>query len=256
MSTTSAVSTKPLDLTTWSVEQEAKAKAAAKVADGDPTKKGTLGKDDFLNLLVTQLRYQDPMNPTDNQQMAAQMAQFSSLEVMNNVKTSIDAMGTSIESMVSRQTDASNSMATGAATNLMGRTVNVKSVMGALPADGKGTDWNVAATPGSILQVIDSNGKAIRNIELNGVNPDGTAILSANGLGKVHWDGRKDTGEIAAAGNYRVEIKDANLAQTTGYLWNQVKVDGLTFDDEGVLLSSKGQNFRMSDLLAVSAENK
>jgi len=44
-----------------------------------------LGKDDFLRLLVTQLQHQDPLNPTDDTQFIAQMAQFSSLEQMQNL---------------------------------------------------------------------------------------------------------------------------------------------------------------------------
>lgn len=46
------------------------------------TGKSQLGKEDFLQLLVTQLRYQDPLNPMDDREFATQLAQFSTLEQM------------------------------------------------------------------------------------------------------------------------------------------------------------------------------
>jgi flagellar hook assembly protein FlgD len=42
--------------------------------------KGALGKDEFLKMLVAQMQNQDPLEPMDGQQMAAQLAQFSSVE--------------------------------------------------------------------------------------------------------------------------------------------------------------------------------
>ncbi len=49
---------------------------------------GELGKDEFLTLLVTQMQNQDPLNPMDNTEMIAQLAQFSSLEQMQNLNES------------------------------------------------------------------------------------------------------------------------------------------------------------------------
>jgi len=56
------------------------------------TKRGELGKDDFLQLLITQMRYQDPLEPVKDTEYIAQLAQFNSLEQMQNLNKSIDGM--------------------------------------------------------------------------------------------------------------------------------------------------------------------
>jgi len=48
-----------------------------------------LGKDDFMSLMLTQIRHQDPLEPKDNTESIAQLAQFSSLEQMQNVATGV-----------------------------------------------------------------------------------------------------------------------------------------------------------------------
>ncbi|RNC29542.1 MAG: Basal-body rod modification protein FlgD [Candidatus Dichloromethanomonas elyunquensis] len=58
-----------------------------------------LGKNDFLKLLVAQLKNQDPMSPADNTQFVAQLAQFSSLEQMNNVAKSMEELKTSMTTL-------------------------------------------------------------------------------------------------------------------------------------------------------------
>lgn len=61
------------------------ASAAGQSTTQVTNKSSELGKNDFLELLVTQLRYQDPMSPMDDTQFISQMATFSSLEQMQNM---------------------------------------------------------------------------------------------------------------------------------------------------------------------------
>jgi len=62
------------------------------IAEASGRNTGELGKQDFLNLLVLQLRYQDPLNPVEDKEFIAQMAQFSALEQMQAMNASNTAM--------------------------------------------------------------------------------------------------------------------------------------------------------------------
>ncbi|MGE5507376.1 MAG: flagellar hook capping FlgD N-terminal domain-containing protein [Chitinophagales bacterium] len=75
-----------------------------------------MGKDEFLQLLMAQMRNQDPMTPMDNTQFVAQMAQFSSLEQMTTLNATLSDLATS-------QRQAS---LVAEATALLGRTVTVQ----------------------------------------------------------------------------------------------------------------------------------
>lgn len=79
-----------------------------------------LGKDQFLKLLITQLKYQDPINPVQDQEFIAQLAQFSSLEQMQNLNTNLSDM------MLAQQ----KLTALGQATQMIGQQVELQSKEG------------------------------------------------------------------------------------------------------------------------------
>ena len=64
--------------------------ASAVASKNKQTGNNTLDKDAFLKLLVTQMQYQDPLEPTDNTEWMSQMAQFSQMEAMNNLNTAFE----------------------------------------------------------------------------------------------------------------------------------------------------------------------
>jgi flagellar basal-body rod modification protein FlgD len=89
------------------------ATAAADTANDNKTKTDQmgsgLGQDAFLQLLVTQLQHQDPLQPQDDSQFLAQLAQFSSLEQLTQMNQSIQQLVTLAGTNNSSSNDNSNS---------------------------------------------------------------------------------------------------------------------------------------------------
>jgi len=140
---------------------------------------GELGKDEFMNLLITQLRYQDPLNPTDDKEFIAQMAQFSALEQMQNLNSSFTA--TKAFSLIGKIVTATVQDKTTFETRFItGEVTSVKMVAGKYYAVVNGTDVLVD----DIDEVSDSyyshnNLSAYAN--LIGLNVSGIAYDPKNG---------------------------------------------------------------------------
>jgi flagellar basal-body rod modification protein FlgD len=114
----------------------------------------TLGATDFLTLLTTQLQNQDPLNPMDDTQSVAQLAQFSALQAT----TSLSTQFTSFES----------NFAVSQAAGLLGETVTVATT------DASG---NAATTTGTVKSIAVVNGAP----EFSMVDSSGNAIVGSNG---------------------------------------------------------------------------
>ena len=75
----------------------------AATRSGAPASGPTLGQSDFIRLLTTQLKQQDPTDPVDNKEMIAQMAQFSTLSGIENVNSTLQGISARLDAILAAQ---------------------------------------------------------------------------------------------------------------------------------------------------------
>ena len=148
----------------------------------------TLGQDAFLQLLVTQMKNQDPSSPMDNQAFLAQLAQFSSLEQMQNLNGKLDSSLTLTQSL-------SNTAAAG----YIGRSIRATADTIDLSASGN-VDLGytlVANAATATVTITDSSGNLVRTLN---------SSETAAGEHSLSWDGRDATGTRELAGSYTFKV--------------------------------------------------
>ncbi len=145
-----------------------------------------LGKDAFLRLLVTQLQHQDPLNPMDDKQFIAQLAQFSSLEQMNNIAAGINQL---------TQRAANQDLLAAAA--FMGKEV-VASGSGITKENGKvsSVDFTLQGDAAEVQVFVYDNAKNLVRTERLSGRQAGTSLY--------RWDGKDDAGTVLPDGRYTV----------------------------------------------------
>ncbi len=144
-----------------------------------------LDKNAFLELMVAQLNNQDPLNPQENGEFIAQLAQFSSVEGIENLNNTVEAMSTSLQSSQALQASA-----------LVGRKVHILSDTSYLAPEGE--------IPGSIKLDCSTT-----NLTLNIANGAGVLIdqieLGSQTRGDIRfaWNGKDANGVPYPAGDYQ-----------------------------------------------------
>ena len=137
-------------------------------------KNNILGKDDFLKLLVAQLKHQDPQNPANADQMAAQLAQFSSVEQLTNISATL-------EKQSSAQATLLEQISAGAATSNIGRTITADSDLVELTEAGKETMLVTGTGGPATLNVYDPSTGQLRSSRSLGALASGTTEVSLGG---------------------------------------------------------------------------
>jgi flagellar basal-body rod modification protein FlgD len=194
-----------------------------------------LGQDAFMQLLVTQLRHQDPLNPMDSTQFTAQLAQFASLEQLSKANTSLG-------NLLIAQMSSTNL----AATSLVGKTVKAAgdsvSVKEGKPSPISYTLPQDAASV--VLQIYDANGAPIRTI---------TKGAQSAGDQQVIWDGKDDQGKSVPDGTYTVKASatDANGKAVGVTVYQTGTVTGVKYEGGVAYLLIGEQKVQMGQVLQV-----
>ena len=144
-----------------------------------------LGKTQFLELMIAQFNNQDPLKPADNQDFIAQLAQFSSLEGIENLNASVDSMATAMRSSLTLEAAA-----------LVGRSVLVPTDRALMTDNGIGGNIrNTQASSDLTVEISTLGGELIRRIPLGAQDSGDVRFL---------WDGADESGELQPAGAYRI----------------------------------------------------
>jgi flagellar basal-body rod modification protein FlgD len=204
-------------------------------AKGETTKPGELGRDDFLNLLVTQLQHQDPLNPMDSTDFTAQLAQFSSLEQLSN-------MSGQLEDMAHSQAVFASSQAVG----YIGHTV--LSAGSDFTHDGEADAslaFELEAPAHNVyLSIYDATGGFVTSFESGG---------KAAGRQTAFWDGEDSDGNLMPAGNYRFEAMaiSAGGEEIRIRPLSSGRVDGVAFVDGQAMLKLGQREVALKDVIEV-----
>jgi flagellar basal-body rod modification protein FlgD len=197
---------------------------------------GSLGKDEFLQLLVSQLRNQDPLNPSDPQEFAAQLAQFTSIEQLVNIGQQLESMAAGNEALIATINSSS-------AIDLIGKKVMVMGDTVEMPASGElKVTVSVGGTGGTGEVVVrDEFGVESGRIPLQPLTPgiqqiDLTALVGHSPPGNY---------------TYSVELTDADGASVPVTTFSVVTVEGVRYTPNGPVLTVGPDTIPLGDVLEI-----
>ncbi|MCL2789978.1 MAG: flagellar hook assembly protein FlgD [Desulfobulbus sp.] len=198
-----------------------------------------LGQEQFLTLLIAQLKHQDPLNPSDPTEFTSQLAQYSQLEQLFNLNDSM-----------SQLTAAANSSERYNALGLIGQEVVVEGntfALGDGPAQvGYKIDGMVA---GASVTIKNSAGQTVATLKATDLS-EGNHFLT--------WDGRDSNGNSMAPGTYSISINATNMDGTNATLTPLVhaQVTGIDLSGpEARIITSSGE-YKISALYGAFVKNQ
>jgi len=199
----------------------------------------SLSRDDFLQLLVTQLGNQDPLNPMDGQEFAAQLAQFSSLEQLININESMIQSG-EINGLLAQSVNA------GVAADLIGKTIE---------AEGDQFQYSGEDSTSLRFELF----SAASDVQVEVYNPAGQLIRTESlsnldsGQHTFEWNGFNEEGEQQLNGQYsfKVTATDPEGATVNSRTFISGTVDRVTYNQNGIFLWIGDTSINMGNVSSV-----
>jgi len=208
-------------------------------ADKISSREETMDQIDFLQMLMAQLRAQDPMNPLQGHEYAAQLAQFSSVQ-------QLEAIQGSLEESINMNMMMTQSINGNLAAALVGKTVRAQNNSVSLASGGDADlRYTLSGSATDIeVSVLDSEGNVVRTL---------TGNSHEAGDAATYWDGRDDNGNRVPAGNYTFEVSAKNDSGDTINATTYVEgiVSAVNYADGQVTLTVNGQDLFLGDILSV-----
>lgn len=200
----------------------------------------SLGKDDFLQLMVAKLQNQDPLEPMDDADYVAQLAQFSSLEQMNNIANGI---ASSNDLDLLQMQSLNNVMASG----LIGKEVKAE-YEGFYVEEGIASTINYTTKKYAeevTFVIKDLNGNTINTLTQNNVE---------SGANALEWDGTDRQGNLVSDGYYYVDVtaKAADGSTFTPSLSMVGKVESVIYRSGSAFVKVNGGEIPLGDITAVA----
>ena len=202
---------------------------------------GTLGQQEFLQLLVTQLQNQDPMNPQDGAEFASQLAQFNSVEQLIQVNSGLSDLQFSQDLM---NASIANSMAA----SLTGKDVRALSDQIHLNSDGEAqVNFELYNSAADVeITIYTEGGAEVRKVNLANF-PSGDNSWA--------WDGLDNNGDRLGEGTYTIEISASNGDDGVGVLtFLEGTADKVRYSSDGVYLSVNGIEVAIGDVEEVGTD--
>ena len=181
-----------------------------------------LGQSDFLTLMITQFKNQDPFKPMENGEFLGQLAQFSTVSGIDSLNTAFTGLASSIQGEQALQ-----------AANLVGHSVLAVTDTGYLP-EGGSIDGAVELTTSASevqIDIVDESGELIQTLSLG---------EQGAGLARFSWNGQDASGEPVEPGHYRISARVIRGAEV------ESAATALEANIESVTLGQLGQGMTLN----------